>query len=166
MAPHLAGAELDLVTQAVAKGKEASEILALVVAGRRKSKTPPPKIWAIRRAMLGSTHKRGLVETRGRKNRLSQVQVNRLFTKRAEMNQKSPASLKPRYVSYDMVKKAARVPRVDDTTVARHLGSAYGVAWRRLREKPAAATAAAVAGRWQRQCVVAWGAFILVLVHS
>ena len=136
MAPHLAGAELDLVTQAVAKGKEASEILALVVAGRRKSKTPPPKIWAIRRAMLGSTHKRGLVETRGRKRRLSQVQVNRLFTKRAEMIKKSQASLKPRYVSYDMVKKAARVPCVDDTTVARHLGSAYGVAWRRLREKP------------------------------
>ena len=136
MAPHLTGIELDLVTESVAKGKEADDILALVVAGRRKTKTTPPKIWAIRRAMQGSTHKRGVAEMRGRKKKLNKVQVNRLFTKRKEMIQKTMASLKPRYVSYDMVKKAARVPRVDDTTVARYLGRDFGVAWRRLREKP------------------------------
>ena len=59
MAPHLTGVELDLVTQAAAQGKDANDILALVSAGRRKSKTPPPKVWAIRRAIQGMTHKRG-----------------------------------------------------------------------------------------------------------
>ena len=42
MAPHLTRIELDLVTESVAKGKEADDILALVVAGRRKTKTTPP----------------------------------------------------------------------------------------------------------------------------
>ena len=59
MAPHLTGAELDIVTQAAAQGKDAHDILALVSAGRRKSKTPPPKVWAIRRAIEGTIHKRG-----------------------------------------------------------------------------------------------------------
>ena len=83
MAPHLAGAELDVEAHSVAQGTDANAILKVVVAARKRSKTAPPKVWAIRRAMQGTTHKRGVGETRGRKKKLNQVQVNRLFTKRA-----------------------------------------------------------------------------------
>ena len=85
MAPHLCGAELDMVTKAVGKGKEAAEILAAISQKRRKSKIAVPKIWDIRRAIAGLTHKRGVQETRGRKKKLNQVQVNRMFAKRKAM---------------------------------------------------------------------------------
>ena len=36
MAPHLSGAELDLVTEGVAKGKSSESILADIASGRKK----------------------------------------------------------------------------------------------------------------------------------
>ena len=59
MAPHLTGAELDVVAHSVAQGMDANAILKVVVAARKQSKTAPPKVWAIPRATQGTTHKRG-----------------------------------------------------------------------------------------------------------
>ena len=41
-----------------------------------------------------------------------------------------------KYVRYRDVRRSARVPEIHDTTTARYL-RAFGVIWRRMREKPA-----------------------------
>ena len=122
-----------MVTAAVARKQAPDKILKLITSRRRRLNVEAPQIWAIRRAVAGVTHNRGLKETRGRKKKLTKVQVNRLFTKRKEMVQKAD---KQYNVSYDMVSTAARVPEVHRTTTARYLGS-KGVKWRRMREKAA-----------------------------
>ena len=129
MAPHLSGQELDIVTRAVARKKSSSAILALITKQRRKAKQEPPKIWAIRRAMAGGTHKRGRPGTRGRKKKLTTVQAQRLFRKRAALLKKAKTE---HYVSYGMVSRAARIPAVHETTVGRYLRP-FDVMWRRLR---------------------------------
>ena len=132
MAPHLTGAELDLVTCSVAKKKTASEILQAIAKGRAKAKVEAPKIWAVRRAMVGATHKRGAAEARGRSKKLTDVQAKRLFRKRTELLARSKGEY---YVTVREIVRSARVPEIHDTTAGRYLRS-FGVAWRRLREKP------------------------------
>ena len=88
-----------------------------------------PKIWAIRRAMAGGTHKRGRPGTRGRQKKLTTVQAQRLFRKRAALLKKAKTE---HYVSYGMVSRAARIPAVHETTVGRYLRP-FDVMWRRLR---------------------------------
>jgi len=122
-----------MVTAAAAWKQTSDKILNLITSRRMRLNVEAPQIWAIRRAVAGVTHNRGLKETRGRKKKLTKVQVNRLFTKRKEMVQKAD---KQYNVSYDMVSTAARVPEVHRTTTARYLGS-KGVKWRRMREKAA-----------------------------
>ena len=85
MAPHLAPAELDLITPLVAKKHSASEILGKIKKQRQRDKIDPPMIWAIRRAMAGATHLRGRPENRGRPRKLSPAQTQRLSKKRAEL---------------------------------------------------------------------------------
>ena len=131
MAPHLTPAELDFVVKS-ARTKSSSEILAGISAARRKRKVEVPKVWAIRRALAGATHKRGVEETRGRNKKLNKVQASRLFDKRRSTIDKAKGE---HYVSYDMIVKAARAPKVHRTTAAAYLGE-MGVQWRRLREKP------------------------------
>ena len=75
MAPHLAPAELNLITQCVAKRMEAPQIWDSIAKLRKKAKVELPKIWVIRRAMAGITHKRGKAESRGRKKKLRGVQA-------------------------------------------------------------------------------------------
>ena len=66
MAPHLSFAELDLIAKAAGEQKAPKDIHALISAKRRARKVDPPKIWAVRRAVKGTTHfrvsrSRGLV---------------------------------------------------------------------------------------------------------
>ena len=53
--------ELDFIAQSLGRGLRAHQILNAVNRKRRASKTKPLKIWAVRRAMKGNTHKRGRV---------------------------------------------------------------------------------------------------------
>ena len=71
MAPHVSGQELDTVRLCVAKHMPAAEILSAIAQERKKVHVEPPKIWAVRRAMAGSTHLQGKGETRGRAMRLT-----------------------------------------------------------------------------------------------
>jgi hypothetical protein len=132
MAPHLDNVELDMVTRLSAEKKGPEEILAAISKRRRKMKIATPKIWAVRRAVAGVTHKRGVVEARGRKKKWNAVQTNRVFVKRRKMIEKAKGE---RYVTCDSITKAARVPKVHRTTAARYLAE-KGVQWRSLREKP------------------------------
>ena len=74
MAPHLDNVELDMVTRLSAEKKGPEEILAAISKRRRKMKIATPKIWAVRRAVACVTHKRGVVEARGRKKKWNAVQ--------------------------------------------------------------------------------------------
>ena len=133
MAPHLSGHELDTVRQCVAKHMPAAEILSAIAKDRKKERIEPPKIWAIRRAMAGSTHLQGKPERRGRAKRLTPAQAQRLFDKRRDLVNRAKGE---KYVRYRDVRRSARVPDMHDTTTARYL-RAFGVCWRRMREKPA-----------------------------
>ena len=104
MAPHLAPAELDLITQCVAKRMEAPQIWNSIAKLRKKAKVELPKIRVIRRAMAGITHKRGKAESLGRKKKLRGVQANRLFDKRAQLIRKVGA----RYVPAEEIVACAR----------------------------------------------------------
>ena len=121
-----------MVTALVAKQKDAHEILAAIAKRRRRSKLAEPKVWAIRRAMAGATHRRGKVETRGRKQKLSAVQAKRLMAKRKQLVKKANGE---RYISVDEMTRSARIPKVHSTTAGRYLKK-LGVSWRRMREKP------------------------------
>ena len=105
MAPHLAPAELDLITQCVAKRMEAPQIWNSIAKLRKKAKVELPKIRVIRRAMAGTTHKRGKAEFLGRKKKLRGVQANRLFDKRAQLIRKVDGA---RYVPAEEIVACAR----------------------------------------------------------
>ena len=71
MAPHLSLAELDLIAKSSGEQKASKDIHALISAKRRARKVDPPKIWAVRRAVKGTTHLRDRTETRGRKPKMT-----------------------------------------------------------------------------------------------
>jgi len=116
----------------MAKKMSAHQIWDALSKSRRRVDVDMPKIWAVRRAMAGVTHKRGRTETRGRKKKLTDVQANRLFEKRGQLIRKACGG---RYVATQEVVARARVPQVHRTTAGRYLHS-FGVVWRRMREKP------------------------------
>ena len=131
MAPHLTNQELDYVAQQVGMHKPISDIHQVLSKQRSRAGIDAPKIWAVRRAARGRTHRRGPAETRGRKRKLSSADVRRLNKVRQELQKKVKADYEVTYAS--MIKKAKL--SVDRRTAARAL-KPLGVAWRRLREKP------------------------------
>ena len=70
-------AELDLIAKAAGEQKAPKDIHALISAKRRARKVDPPKIWAVRRAVKGTTHLRDRTETRGRKAKMTAEVVRR-----------------------------------------------------------------------------------------
>jgi len=131
MAPHLSPAELDLIAMAVGEQKAPKEIHALISAKRRARKVDPPKIWAVRRAVKGTTHLRDRAETRGRKPKKTPEVVRRCIRVRKQLVQRAKAEYE---VTREMLCKKARV-KVHPCTCSRHM-NACGIVWRRLREKP------------------------------
>ena len=111
---------------------EAQAICDIIAEGRARAGIAAPKIWAVRRAMAGATHRRSKPEARGRKRKLSEAQSKRLFEKRRELITKKGGK---QYVRLDDMVACARVPKVHRTTAARYLRKG-GAIWRRLREKP------------------------------
>ena len=132
MAPHLSPGELDLITTLVAKKYSAADILTKIKKLRQREKVEPPKIWAVRRAMAGVTHRRGRPEKRGRRRKLSPAQSDRLFKKRSELIAQADGE---RYVTVEEITRRARIPSVHVSTAARYLAQ-HDVKWRRMREKP------------------------------
>ena len=131
MAPHLTPAELDSIVQDVARCRAATDIHARIARAREACGVPAPQIWAVRRAMRGATHKRGVVETRGRKKALTPAQAKRLNASRLALLKQADGQ---REVTYKAITRKARVD-IHRTTAARCLAP-LGVKWRRLREKP------------------------------
>ena len=64
-------AELDLIAQAAGEQKAPKDIHAFISTKRRARKVDPPKIWAVRRAVKGTTHLRDRTKTRGRKPKMT-----------------------------------------------------------------------------------------------
>ena len=75
MAPHLTLAEQDSVRELFAKGKSSSDINSSISKSRAKRGIAIVNITAVRRYMSGRSHKRGPVETRGRKRTFSRRNV-------------------------------------------------------------------------------------------
>ena len=67
MAPHLSPEEQDLLFASAASGKSAVEIWNVLAKKRRARGVDMMNVTAIRRFLRGKTHRRGMVETRGRK---------------------------------------------------------------------------------------------------
>ena len=59
------------IAKAAGEQKAPKDIHALISAKRRARKVDPPKIWAVRRAVKGTTHLRDRTETRGRKPKMT-----------------------------------------------------------------------------------------------
>ena len=167
MPPRLTADELDMITMCAAKKMSAEDIREAISKRRAAQKIAPPKVWAIRRAMAGATHKRGRSETRGGKHKLNEVQAQRLFDKRAELVIKADGA---RYVPLKEIAARARVPRVHPTTVARYLRK-KGVTWRRMREKPPR-TGAHEADRkdvcriWRRKPATFWTQHVDLIIDA
>ena len=121
MAPHLTPMELDIVMICLGNKMEAQAICDIIAEGRARAGIAAPKIWAVRRAMAGATHRRSKPEARGRKRKLSEAQSERLFGKRRELITKKGGK---QYVRMDDMVACARVPKVHRTTAARYLRKA------------------------------------------
>ena len=132
MAPHLSPVELNLIMECLGRRQSLKDIHEVIKLEREAGGIEPPKIWAIRRACRGATHRRGRAETRGGKYRLNEAQVRRLNNTRIRLPKKAKVQYE---VPYHKLLKSARL-KVHRTTAARHLKKQYGVKWRRLREKP------------------------------
>ena len=66
--------------------------------------------------LKGSTHKRGAVETPGRKPIFSLANVVAMNKKRKHLVKKAKGD---KYVTWDAIRKASRLPEGDRTTVAK-----------------------------------------------
>ena len=132
MAPQLTNKELDFI---VKNGQSApTEVHAKLVKMRARKQLDGPHLTSVRRALKGQTHRRGRIETRGRKRKLQPRSVRRLNTVRKELQKKVKGD---REVPWEEVIRKARGPKVHPSTAARRLMEAgYDVKWRRPREKP------------------------------
>jgi hypothetical protein len=130
-APHLTDEELDFIHEKASLRWCADDILAEVARLRSKAGIMAPKVWAVRRAMRGHTHKRSRVETRGREKSLTRAQVLRLERVRQQLIEEADGAYE---VTYSMMLRKAKL-KVSRWTAARELRD-FGVKWRRMREKP------------------------------
>ena len=156
MAPHLTQSELDLIQARASCRWCACDILAEVAAIRDKEGVEPPKVWAVRRAMRGRTHKRSRVETRGRKKAMTRPQVQRLDRVRQQLIRQADGAHE---VTYPMLVGVAKL-NVSRWTAARELRE-LGVKWRRMREKPIRTPAqeanrADVCQEWRKRPAAFW----------
>ena len=92
-----------------------------------------PNLTTVRRALKGITHKRSLVETRGRKRLLSDQNVRSLDRARRKLIEKADGEYE---VHWPDVIRAARVRTVHPTTAAKRMAAAgIDVKWRAPRLK-------------------------------
>ena len=71
MAPHLSGAEIDIITAMAQQGKGTKESLVRITRDRDRKGVEAPELRAVQRVVAGTTYCRGKQETRGRKRKWS-----------------------------------------------------------------------------------------------
>ena len=114
--------ELDFVTGQI--GKTPIEVHKALSTKRARKGVPAPNL----------TYKRGGVETRGRKLKLSKANVRKMNSVRRVLQKKADGE---REVTWENIRKAARAPKVCATTSLRAFRrEGIAVQARRPREKP------------------------------
>ena len=127
-------AEQDLALSGLTAGKTTSQIFAMVAKKRSARGTAMVNITVIRAFLRGRTHRRGKIETRGRKRTFSRRNVLAMDAARRRFIKDTRGT---RQATWDLVRSKARAPKADRTTVARAFArEQMGVKLRRLREKP------------------------------
>ena len=133
MAPHLSSEELDDIFRLRHEGKTPSEIHSWLASKREGDGIAAPNLTNVRKALKGQSYRRGQVETRGRKRKLSRRVVLKLDTTRKQLIEKANNEGE---VHWGNVLRKARV-RVHASTAARSFeAEGIDVKWRRPREKP------------------------------
>ena len=134
MAPHLTSAELDFVFGLAAQKKTPAEVHAALTRRRGRQGVQTPTLKRFRNVLHGTTYRRSRKETRGRKQKLTRQAVRKLNTTRRCLIKKADGQ---REVSWEDVRKAARIPKMHRTTLKRSLNrEGIQVEARRPRLKP------------------------------
>ena len=134
MAPHLTPDEQDYVVVALAAGKAAADFFNAIAKKRNGRRVEMVNITAIRRLMRGKSHRRGKLETRGRKRLFSRRNV---FAMDAARRKFIKATKGTKQAKWDLIRAKARAPCAHRSTVARAFArEGLGVKLRRSREKP------------------------------
>ena len=133
MAPHLTDAELDKMAMLQAGGKTPVQIAAWLSGQRSRKGMPCPNLTAVRRALKGQSHRRGLPETRGRKRKLTMKQVSKLNQVRKTLLKKAVSESK---VTYHHILRVGRLAmKVSPTTLAKNFkADGFDINWRPARE--------------------------------
>ena len=92
-----------------------------------------PDITTVRRCIKGHTFKRSQVETRGRKRILSERNLATMNQVRRDLLAKADGEHE---VTWEQIIRKSRVPKVDASTVAKHMKKRFGVQARSPRLKP------------------------------
>ena len=131
MTPHLSACELNKISKLVEEGKSYADIRATIKQGRDRRRLCTPTEDNIRKAGKAKTHKRGVVETRGRKTIFTPKRLRAVKDARKVLQKKFKGK---KEVTYGMMLRRARV-KADPTNLGRHFKK-LGVQWRSVREKP------------------------------
>ena len=132
-APHLSAEELDGIFRLRNEGRSPADIHAWLAARRGRCGFFAPNITNIRKVLKGETNRRGKVETRGRKRKLSQRIVMKLDAARRQLIQRVSNEGE---VHWKTVLRRARV-HVHPTTAARAFKAAgIDAKWRRPPHTP------------------------------
>jgi hypothetical protein len=132
MAPHLSEKELDDIQKW--KDLPTSDIMERLGRARGRRGVEVPGLRVVQRALKGDTFRRGVVEKRGRKKKLSTKNVKKMNTVRKTLIKEAKGE---REVHWGDILKKARVPKAHRTTVSRAFQRAgIPVAARKPREKP------------------------------
>ena len=139
MGRHLTDSELDQLVGWKAAGVTTPAMHDRLAKQRRRTRQEVPDITTVRRAVKGTTHKRGRSETRGRKRTLSATTLKTIDVTRDKEYEKVGGEGE---ISLDTIRKRARAPAIHRTNVARNLERAgFGVKFRSPRQKPMRAAA-------------------------
>jgi hypothetical protein len=139
MGRHLTDSELDQLVAWQAAGVTTPAMHERLAKQRRRTRQEVPDITTVRRALKGTTHKRGRSETRGRKRKLSATTLKKIDVTRDKEYEKVGGEGE---IPLDTIRKRARAPEIHRTNVARSLERAgLGVKFRSPRQKPMRAAA-------------------------
>lgn len=116
-----------------AAGKTPMEIEAWLAKSRSRRGLLSPNLTAVRRALLGQSHRRAGAETRGAKRKLSKKQVRKLNQVRKTLLKKAGSESK---VTYNQILRVGRLAKkVTATTLAKNFqANGFAVHWRPARE--------------------------------
>ena len=109
--------ELDRALALSGKGMVPIDVHKKLEESRKKKGEDGPALETVRRALKGTTHKRGKKETRGRKPKLTPLMLRKLQQKRLQLILEADNDDE---VHLEDVMNAAGVNHVDPSTVSKH----------------------------------------------